>query len=243
MNPQGGQKGLAVIPARGGSKRISGKNIKPFCGRPMIEYAIDVAQRSGLFTRIVVSTDSEDIATVARQAGAEVPFERPASLSDDHTTTAAVLQHALAELGATGTHDYACCIYPAVPFLRARDLRAGYDLVETGETGSVFACSEFDAPIWRAFERRSDGTFGLLWPEYRDTRSQDLPAAVHDLGQFYWVPVSGFMADPVLFTGTSRGVPIERHRAHDIDTPEDWRRAELVYRALVDETPTENTND
>ena len=243
MSLQGDRNGLAVIPARGGSKRISGKNIKPFCGRPMIEYAIDVAQRSGLFARIVVSTDSEDIATVARQAGAEVPFERPASLSGDHTTTAEVLQHALAELGATGIYDYACCIYPAVPFLCASDLRTGYNLIEIGETGSVFACSEFDAPIWRAFEQRSDGTLRLLWPEHRGTRSQDLPAAVHDLGQFYWVPVSGFMADPVLFTTTSRGVPIERHRAHDIDTPDDWRRAELIYRALVDKTPSENTHD
>jgi pseudaminic acid cytidylyltransferase len=243
MTTQSDRKGLAVIPARGGSQRIPGKNIKPFCGRPIIEYAIEVAQRSGLFARIVVSTDSEDVATIAKQAGAEVPFERPESLSGDYTTTAEVLQHALAELGAAGTYEHACCIYPAVPFLRARDLRAGYDLIAVGETGSVFACSEFDAPIWRAFEQRSDGTLGLLWPEYRDKRSQDLPTAVHDLGQFYWVPVSGFMADPVLFTGISRGVPIERHRAHDIDTSEDWRRAELIYRALVDETPSENTND
>ena len=237
MNPQGDPKNLAVIPARGGSKRIPGKNIKSFCGRPMIEYAIEAAQRCGLFARIVVSTDSEDIATVARQAGADTPFMRPASLSGDHTTTAKVLQHALVELEAGGTYDNACCVYPAVPFLRADDLRAGYDLIEFGRTGSVFAVCEYDAPIWRAFEQRSDGTLGLLWPEHRDTRSQDLPVAVHDLGQFYWVRVSDFMADPVVFTGTSRGVPIERHRAHDIDTPEDWQRAELIYRALVDETP------
>lgn len=222
---------IAVIPARGGSKRIPRKNIRRFAGRPLIAYAIELARTSGLFARVIVSTDSPEIRAAAEQAGAEVPFVRPAELSDDHATTAAVLAHALHAVDAADRYAYACCIYPATPFATAGDLRRGLTLVEDG-AGSSLAVAGFAAPIRRAFERAPDGTLAMTWPEHRDTRSQDLAEAFHDAGQFYWVPVRGFMARPVLFTETSRGVVFERWRAHDIDTDEDWMRAELIFRAL-----------
>ncbi|MGB0630062.1 MAG: pseudaminic acid cytidylyltransferase [Alphaproteobacteria bacterium] len=223
---------IAILPARGGSKRIPGKNIRPFAGRPMIEHAVALAKSSGLFSRIVVSTDSDEIAAIAEKAGAELPFRRPAELADDHTTTAAVLEHALDALDARGNYDYACCIYPASPFTTEDDLRAGIDLVAVGGASSSFAVAGFAAPIWRAMERRPDGRLTLVWPEHRDTRSQDLPETFHDAGQFYWVPVAGFLDAPVLLTNESRGVVFERWRAHDIDTEEDWMLAEAIYQTL-----------
>lgn len=223
---------VAIIPARGGSRRIPGKNIRPFAGRPMIEYAVGLARSSGLFARVVVSTDSDDVATLAEQAGAEVPFRRPAELADDHATTAAVLEHALDMLDARAHYDYACCIYPATPFTTPEDLRAGLSFVVDGGAASSFAVSGFAAPIWRAMERQLDGSLSMVWPEHRDTRSQDLPETFHDAGQFYWVPVAGFLDAPVLLTDRSRGVVFERWRAHDIDTEEDWVRAEAIYQTL-----------
>lgn len=223
---------VAIIPARGGSKRIPGKNIRPFAGRPMIEYAVALALSSGLFARVVVSTDSDDVATLAELAGAEVPFRRPAELADDHATTAAVLEHALGAIDARAHYDYACCIYPATPFTTPEDLRDGLACVADGGAASSFAVTGFAAPIWRAMERRPDGSLTLVWPEHRDTRSQDLPETFHDAGQFYWVPVADFLAAPVLLTDGSRGVIFERWRAHDIDTEEDWVRAEAIYQTL-----------
>ena len=223
---------VAIIPARGGSKRIPNKNIRPFAGRPLIEYAIDLARSSGLFARIVVSTDSAEIAGIAENAGAEVPFERPAELANDHATTAAVLEHALEAIAAREHYDYACCLYPATPFTTPDDLRAGLSLATTSGAASVFAVTGFAAPIWRAMERQPDGSLTMVWPENRDTRSQDLPETFHDAGQFYWVPVAGLLDAPALLTEHSRGVVFERWRAHDIDTEEDWMRAEAIYKIL-----------
>jgi pseudaminic acid cytidylyltransferase len=223
---------VAVIPARGGSKRIAKKNIRPFAGRPLIEYAVELARSSALFERIFVSTDSPEIAVIAERAGAEVPFTRPAELADDHATTAAVLVHTLEAIGARGRFGYACCLYPATPFTTPADLRRGLDLVREDGAASAFAVTGFAAPIWRAMERRADGSLALVWPEHRDTRSQDLQETFHDAGQFYWVPVAGFLDTPALLTDTSRGVVFERWRAHDIDTEEDWMRAEAIYRTL-----------
>lgn len=223
---------IAIIPARGGSKRITGKNIRPFDGRPMIEYAIGLAQSFGQFSRIVVSTDSDDVGGFAERAGAEVPFRRPAELADDHATTADVLAHALDALDARAQYDFACCIYPATPFTTADDLRAGLAFVADGGAASSFAVTGFAAPIWRAMERQPDGGLTMVWPEHRDTRSQDLPETFHDAGQFYWVPVAGFLDAPALLTDHSRGVIFERWRAHDIDTEEDWMRAEAIYQTM-----------
>ena len=226
---------IAVIPARGGSKRIAGKNVRPFAGRPLIEYAISLARKSGLFERVIISTDSAEVGEVAENAGAEVPFLRPAELADDHATTAALFRHALSELEADSRYAHACCIYPAVPFSTVADLRAGLALVAERGAASSFAVTGFAAPIWRAFEYKEDGSLAMVWPEHRDTRSQDLPECVHDVGQFYWVPVGAFLNEPVLFSEHARGVVYERWRAHDIDTEEDWILAETIYRALVAE--------
>lgn len=228
---------VAVIPARGGSKRIPGKNVRRFAGRPVIEYAVAAARDSGLFDRIVVSTDSDAIAAAAEAAGAEVPFRRDAALADDFATTAAVLADGLERLGGAGALSHACCIYPAVPFLRPDDLRAGWDVVRTPGTLSAFAVTSYPGPIQRALRIADDGTLRMFWPEHRDTRSNDLPPAWRDAAQFYWVDVALFLRRRVLYGDTSRPVPIPRHRAHDIDTEEDWQLAELIYRALQSGDP------
>jgi N-acylneuraminate cytidylyltransferase len=223
---------VAVIPARGGSKRIPHKNIRPFAGRPLIEYAIGLAQECGLFERIIVSTDSSEICEAAEKAGAEVPFMRPAMFSDDHVTSAAVIHHALEAIAAEDQYEYVCCLYPATPFTNSDDLQRGLALLIDGDAKSTFAVTRFAAPIRRAFEQRQDKTLALVWPEYRDTRSQDLRETYHDIGQFYWLPVQSFMQDQVLISEQSRGVVYERWRAHDIDTEEDWMLAETIFRSI-----------
>jgi len=228
---------IAVIPARGGSKRIANKNIRAFAGRPLIEYAIELAQTSGLFERIVVSTDAPEIKEVALRAGVDVPFVRPAHLADDHAPTSPVFHHALEAVGAGDEFDYACCIYPATPFTTADDLRQGLALLVDDGASSSMAVTTFAASVWRAFERREDNTLAMIWPEHRDTRSQDLPEAFHDAGQFYWVPVQQFLQDPVLFSAQTRGVVYERWRAHDIDTNEDWTHAEMIFRSIRKDQP------
>jgi len=222
----------AIIPARSGSKRIPGKNIKAFAGRPMIEYAIETAAKSDLFDEILVSTDSQEVQEIAIAAGASAPFLRPEALSDDLTTTSAVLVHALNALGLANSGGIACCIYSTTPFVLPQDLHDGLKILASTGAASVFAAAEFAAPVHRAFRQSKDGVLNLMWPEYRDTRTQDLPRAFHDAGQFYWVEIENFLKNPALLTPTSRAVEIPRWRAHDLDTPDDWRRAELVFTAL-----------
>lgn len=221
---------IAIIPARGGSKRIPGKNIKMFCGKPMIGYAIECARATGIFDRIVVSTDSDDVARVAEDFGAEVPFRRPADIADDFATTAAVLEHAVETLRQDISFDYFCCIYATAVFMRAEDLLAGYDLIRREDATSVFPITSFAAPIFRAFRLKDDGRVEFIWPENRDTRSNDLPEAYHDAGQFYWLSVDRFLRERVIYGPGSLPVILPRHRVHDIDTPEDWRLAELAFQ-------------
>lgn len=230
----GSSRAIAVIPARAGSKRIPDKNIRAFAGRPLIAWAIALARESGLFERVVVSTDGPAIRDIALAEGAEAPFMRPADLADDHTTTAAVFAHALQAVGARDVFDHACCLYPACPFTRTGDLAAGLALVADAGARSAFAVAPFPAPVWRSFTRDDDATMRMIWPEHRDTRSQDLPEAYYDVGQFYWVDVGRFLDEPVLLGENARGVVYERWRAHDIDTMEDWVQAELIYRAMTE---------
>ncbi len=222
---------LAIIPARGGSKRIPRKNVKPFAGRPIIGYSIDAARTSGLFDRIVVSTDCVEIAALAREAGAETPFLRPAELADDFATTAAVVDHALDALGTTGV-AYICCIYPTAPFLEADDLRRGFDLIVAHDVLSVVPVTSFPSCIFRALGIDAEGRLRMFWPENRDRRSNDFASAYRDAGQFYWLRASRFRAERALYGADSLPLVLPRHRVHDIDTPEDWRVAELVYNAL-----------
>lgn len=224
----------AVIPARGGSKRIPRKNIRPFCGKPMIAHSIAAAQESGLFASVIVSTDDDEIAEVARQAGAEVPFRRPAELSDDHATSVAVIAHAAGWLRAAGRAPEAiCCLYATAPFVRAQDLQTGYRALLAPDVRFCFPVSSFDFPIQRALLREPDGGVRMREPEHALTRSQDLAECVHDAGQFYWGRAEAWEAQEPIFAPQSRTIVLPRYRVQDIDTPEDWLRAEAMFEALA----------
>lgn len=224
---------LAVIPARGGSKRIPGKNIKQFCGKPMIAWTIEVAQQSGCFDEIVVSTDDIAIADIARQLGAAVPFRRPDRLSDDHTGTIPVIQHAIEWYRQQGhAISQVCCLYATAPFLQAVDLRAGQAKLEAGEFDYAFAATSFPFPIQRAFRLDAKDGVGMFHPEHFNTRSQDLEDAYHDAGQFYWGTPDAWLEGKVIFGHRSTAVLLPRHRVQDIDTLEDWQRAEWMFKAM-----------
>lgn len=219
----------AVIPARGGSKRLPRKNIRPFAGKPMIAHSIGCALRSGLFERVIVSTDDAEISRVARDFGAEVPFVRPPELSDDHAGTADVIAHAVKYLVDEGAALSAvCCIYATAPFIRPEDLERGLTLLEAGTMQYVFSATTFDAPIFRSFRNKVEGGLEMLFPEHYDTRSQDLPEALHDAAQFYWGRPQAWLEKTKVFDRFSAVVNIPRWRVQDIDTEEDWARAESM---------------
>ncbi|MNB54921.1 CMP-N,N'-diacetyllegionaminic acid synthase [compost metagenome] len=221
---------VAIIPARGGSKRIPRKNLLPFDGVPMIVRSIRTALESGLFDQVVVSTDDAEIADVARAHGAQVPFLRPVDLADDFTGTAAVIVHALQQLPA---FDYACCVYATAPLLQVRYLRQGIELLEQRSDKSfAFSVCSFGFPVQRALTLDGQGGLSALYPEFRNTRSQDLPEAFQDAGQFYWGRTEAWLRGEVLYSPASLPVILPRHLVQDIDTLEDWKRAEYLYAAL-----------
>jgi len=228
---------LAVIPARGGSKRIPGKNIRSFLGKPIIQYSIEAAIKSEVFDRVIVSTDSEQIAAMARDCGAEIPFIRPAELSDDHTPTIPVIRHAVE---STSTQEspvrFACCIYATAPFVEASDIRRGLDMLkENPNSKFLFPVTTFPFPILRSL--RMDGSrVTMNFPEHEQTRSQDLTEAWHDAGQFYWGTATAWKSANGVYSASALGLPVERCRVQDIDTNEDWSRAELMYSALAKTT-------
>lgn len=223
---------IAVIPARGGSKRIPRKNIKPFCGLPMIARAIVTAQSSGLFDKIVVSTDDADISAIARECGAQLPFVRPADLSDDLTPTVPVVAHAVQSCRDLGWDvSYACCIYPCVPLLSIEDLGKALDLALRFDADFVYPVTEYAHPIQRAMRRLATGQMQFLQPDYEMTRTQDLEKTYHDAGQFYWGQASAWLSGKRMHSA-GLGFTIPNWRVVDIDTEEDWKRAELIYRAL-----------
>lgn len=224
---------VAVIPARGGSKRIPRKNIRPFAGKPMIAHSIDCALGSGLFERVIVSTDDAEIMQVARQYGAEAPFTRPDELSGDHAGTAEVIGHAIDFLRAEGSRVSAvCCIYPTAPFLDREDLRQGLSMLEAGELQYVFAATTYAYPIYRSFREKPTGGLEMLFPEHLLTRSQDLPEVLHDAGQFYWGRADAWANYSNVFGDLTTVVRIPRWRVQDIDTEEDWIRAESMASYL-----------
>lgn len=222
-----------MIPARGGSKRIPRKNIREFAGKPIIAHSIDCALRSGLFERVIVSTDDAEISAVARRFGAEVPFVRPAELSGDHTGTAEVISHAIRFVFDEGTQfSSACCIYPTTPFLQSDDLVRGLEMLESGGLQFVLAATTFGYPIFRAFRREPNGGLAMLFPEHLNTRSQDLPEVLHDAGQFYWGTKDAWLNYTNIFGEFSSIVSIPRWRVQDIDTEEDWIRAEAMASSI-----------
>jgi N-acylneuraminate cytidylyltransferase len=224
---------IAVIPARGGSKRIPRKNIRLFCGKPIIAYSIAAANQSGLFDEIVVSTDDEEVAAVARQSGASTPFLRPKELADDFTGTNAVVKHAITWFTGLGqTIAHACCIYATAPLLQASFIRDGYDRLSASDAAFAFSITDYAFPIQRSLRITPGGRVYSVYPEHRMARSQDLEHAYHDAGQFYWGTGQAFLDDVPLFSPRSIGIVLPRKLVQDIDTPDDWEIAEAMYRVV-----------
>jgi N-acylneuraminate cytidylyltransferase len=224
---------IAVIPARGGSKRIPRKNIKDFCGKPMIAWSIEVAKASGLFDHIIVSTDDAEIADVAKQWGAEVPFMRPADLSNDHAGTTEVIAHATQWAIDQGWPVTAvCCIYATAPFVQAEDIQRGLEALESGDWEYAFSVTDFATSIFRSFQINAESGIEMFFPEHFSTRSQDLPTALYDAGQFYWGYPSAWIKGKRIFDRRSVPIIIPRWRVQDIDNQDDWMRAELIYQQL-----------
>ena len=224
---------VAIIPARGGSKRIPRKNIKEFCGKPMIAWSIKAAKASNCFDKIIVSTDDQEIADVAQEWGAEVPFIRPEELSDDHTGTVPVIRHAIQWLEKCEDKvSYACCIYATAPFLVARDLQVGWEAINGGDCDYAFSVTTFPFPIQRAITVTKHGRVAMVRPEHSLTRSQDLTETWHDAGQFYWGTSEAWCEGRPIFGEGAIPIKLPRHRVQDIDTLEDWIRAEWLFRAL-----------
>jgi pseudaminic acid cytidylyltransferase len=224
---------VAIIPARAGSTRIPDKNIKPFSGQPIISYSILAARASKVFDSIIISTDSEKIAKVAQEYGAEVPFMRPKELSDDYTPTAPVILHAIQWLRDHNKPvQYACCIYATAAFIRPEFIKKGYDILVKNGVSSVFPVTSFRFPIFRALRITEKGSLEMFWPEYELTRHQDLPEAYHDAGQFYWLKVESFLRNERLYSVDAMPVILPRHLVQDMDTQEDWETAERMFKSL-----------
>jgi pseudaminic acid cytidylyltransferase len=223
---------IAIIPARGGSKRIPRKNIKSFAGRPMIAHAIMAAKRSGLFEHVVASTDDDEIAQIAREWGAETPFLRPPQLADDHTPTGPVIAHAINACESLGwSIDLVCCIYPGVPFIQIEELGGALDLLKATGAEYCFPVTEFPSAIQRALKRDETGRMSPFYPQYELTRTQDLERAYQDAGQFYWGTRQAWLTNHRIHSHGA-GLPIPNWRVVDIDTTDDWARAETIYKAI-----------
>jgi pseudaminic acid cytidylyltransferase len=221
---------IAIIPARGGSKRIPKKNIKDFHGKPIIAYSIENAINSKLFDKVIVSTDTDEIAEIALKYGAEVPFIRPKKLSDDYTGTHEVIGHAVRWLENNGNKiDYVCCLYATAPLIQIKDLTKGFKLIKTGKWESVIAATNFSFPIFRSFENLPSGGLKMFFPEHYTSRSQDLPEAYHDAGQFYWSNARVCKNKPSGFSENSTIVKLPNHLVQDIDTMDDWNVVERIY--------------
>lgn len=226
---------IAIIPARGGSKRIPRKNIRDFCGKPMLAYSITTAIKSQCFDRVIVSTEDQEIAEVALAYGAEVPFIRPLALADDYTGTRPIVKHAIEQLLASGDiPQFCCCIYPTAPLLQPESLQQALHTLQLDpDVEFVFSAARFSFPIQRALLQTTSGGVTPFDPASILKRSQDLPATYHDAGQFYWGKTACWL-DPLAssFSERSRMQVLPDHLVQDIDTEEDWYRAELLYKIL-----------
>jgi len=225
-------KAIAIIPARGGSKRIPRKNIKLFHSKPLIAYSIQTALSSGVFEKVIVSTDDEEIAEVAREYGAQVPFMRSKELSDDFATTGDVVADVIQKLKAQGEEfDYVCTIYATAPLLQKEYLQEAFEKLQNSDAKVAFSATSMPFPIQRTFKLTKDGRCEMFWPEHFRTRSQDLEEAYQDAGQFYWEKV-GEPRNDILFSHDAIPIILPRHLVQDIDTLEDWERAEILFNLL-----------
>lgn len=227
------KESLAIIPARGGSKRIPRKNIKNFHGKPLIAYSIELALSTNLFNKIIVSTEDEEIAEIAKQYGAETPFMRPGNLADDFTGIEAVRDHAVQYFKELGEHyEYSCMIFATAPLLMKKYLLQGFDAIKNSNAFNAFGVSSFPFPIQRTFKIKDNNRCQMFTPEHYMTRSQDLEEAYQDAGQFYWTNWKNKSEEGYLYSNDSIPIVIPRHLVQDIDTPEDWRFAELMYETI-----------
>jgi N-acylneuraminate cytidylyltransferase len=225
---------VAIIPARGGSKRIPRKNIKDFCGKPMIAWSIEAAKASRCFDRIIVTTDDNEIADVANQFGAEIPFIRPKALSDDFAGTLPVVIHAIESLELETTElSEICCLYATAPFVTPDDIKRGYDALRSSRSEYAIGVTSFPFPIQRALKINDHNKVSMVNPSAFSVRSQDLEEVFHDAGQFYWGTRRAWLSGIPSFLADTVPVVLPRHRVQDIDTPEDWQRAEWLFKAMV----------
>lgn len=223
---------LAVIPARGGSKRIPRKNVRPFAGKPVIAWSIRAAIESRCFDRVIVSTDDSEIAEIASHFGAEVPFRRPEALSNDHASTADVMRHAIDWIGQQGPMpSHCCCIYATAPLMRVVDVAEGFRLLQANDADYVVPVTTFAFPIQRAC-RVEGKRLHMIQPDRAMQRSQDLEECYHDAGQFYWGTSEAWQECKPLFKGRAVPLLLDRNHVQDIDTEEDWRRAEMIFRLM-----------
>ncbi|MEO0328173.1 MAG: pseudaminic acid cytidylyltransferase [Pseudomonadota bacterium] len=225
------EKPVCIIPARGGSKRIPKKNIKLMNGKPLIAWSIETALQSDIFSRVIVSTDNEDISSVAQEYGANVPFMRDSELADDFATTADVMHDALNKLEKC---SYACCMYATAPMIQITDLIAAYELLKQSKTDCVVSTTEFDFHPLRAFKQSPDGSIHFNWTEYELTRSQDLPNLVHDAGAFYFFSTDAFSKQKKMIMKNCLAYNIARSRALDIDNQEDFDLVERLQSELLE---------
>lgn len=223
---------LCIIPARGGSKRIPRKNIKEFQGKPIIAYSIEAALSSKLFHEVMVSTDDHEIAAIAQKFGAEVPFYRSEVAANDYATTLDVLKEVVLAYQSKGvSFDFVCCIYPTAPFVTSERIIQGFELISQQQLESVFSVSRFEYPVQRCLVKNESSELSYLYPEFTNTRSQDLTPAYHDAGQWYWIE-SSFLNATDKITGKTLGVELDPLEVQDIDNPEDWHIAEFKYAYL-----------
>lgn len=224
---------ICVIPARGGSKRIPRKNIKEFNGKPIIAYSIEAALKSNCFDQVIVSTDDDEIAEVAKKYGAQVPFLRPDELSNDYAGTIPVIKHAIEWMEDNKSSvENVCCLYATAPFIRPQIISQAYQQLNNSKADYCFSVTSFVFPIQRAIKIVEKNKVSMFYPEHFNTRSQDLEEAYHDAGQFYWGKAQAFKDELPIFTEVATPYILPRYLVQDIDTPKDWIRAEAMYRAL-----------
>jgi pseudaminic acid cytidylyltransferase len=227
---------ICIIPARGGSKRIPRKNIKEFNGKPIIYYSIEAALKSGCFDKVIVSTDDNEISEIAKKYGANVPFVRPSELSSDYAGTIPVIKHAIEWMeDKYESIEDVCCLYATAPFVQSKVISTSYQQFKASKSSYCFSVASFPFPIQRAIQITEDNKISMFYPNYFNTRSQDLEESYHDAGQFYWGKAQAFKDELMLFSEVATPYILPRYLVQDIDTEEDWTRAEIMYKVLQQE--------